>query len=199
VISRGVAASIGALDRQVAWPRPLDGEPGMSRNGGYDRYRGRLGRECLARARRPKYCKLATIPATTGSSGEAQIGLVARADSPVAEENASWKTGVIKVSHETIYRSLFVQKRGVLRRAASSSSSKRSMRRSKQLIRMAIDGGISRISSQSVSDAAVEDRQCLAIGRRSAVRAEQQLHRTLVERHTRYVMLAKVEVRTPRR
>jgi hypothetical protein len=30
-----------------------------------------------------------TIRATTGSSGEAQIGLVARADSRLAEENAS--------------------------------------------------------------------------------------------------------------
>src|SRR6266478_2457605 len=45
-------------------------------------------------------------------------------------------------------------------------------------IRMAIDGGISRISSQSVSGRRrLMIGRCLAIGRRSAVRAEQQLHR----------------------
>jgi len=50
---------------------------------------GACGRECLAR--RPKnYCKLATKSAATAScGGEAQIGLVARADSRLVEENAS--------------------------------------------------------------------------------------------------------------
>ena len=66
------------------------------------------------------------------------------------------------VSHETIYRSLFVQARGVLKKELLSHlRSKRTMRRSKPIdLRMAIDGGISRISSHSDSD-----RPRLRIGR----------------------------------
>jgi len=58
---------------------------------------------------------------------------------------------------------------------------------------MAIDGGISRISSQSVSDRPrLKIGRCLVIGREICFRAEQSYIATLVERHTRYVMLAKV-------
>jgi hypothetical protein len=60
---RRYGPSIGAIDRQVAWPLTLDGEPGNERNGGYDRYRAALADEnAWARARRPKCCKLANSP-----------------------------------------------------------------------------------------------------------------------------------------
>src|SRR5512132_2915158 len=43
---RRYGPSIGTIDRQVAWPLTLDGEPGNdSRNGGYDRYRATLADE----------------------------------------------------------------------------------------------------------------------------------------------------------
>jgi DNA-binding CsgD family transcriptional regulator len=59
----------------------------MSRNGGYDRYRAALADEnAWARSRRPKCCKLANSPRLRQA---AQIGLVARADSRLVEENAS--------------------------------------------------------------------------------------------------------------
>src|SRR3979490_1537302 len=63
-----------------------------------------------------------------------------------------------------------------------------------RLIRMAIDGGISRISSQSVSDRPrLKIGRCLAIGREICCPARTiATSRPLVERHTRYVMLAKV-------
>ncbi len=89
--------------------------------------------EAWARARRPKCCKLANSPAATTGSGQAQIGLVARTDSlkrthPEGECN--------RVSHETIYRSLFVQARGVVKKELLSHlRSKRSMRRYSRLIR----------------------------------------------------------------
>ena len=59
---------------------------------------------------------------------------------------------------------------------------------------MAIDGGISRISSQSVSDRRrLKIGQCLAIGKAiSCLGRTTATSRPLVERHTRYVMLAKV-------
>jgi len=62
----------------------------MSRNGGCDRYRATLADEnAWARARRPNIVNWRTVRATTGSSGEAQIGLVARADSRLLKRNAS--------------------------------------------------------------------------------------------------------------
>jgi hypothetical protein len=62
----------------------------ISRNGGYDRYRAALADEqAWVRARRPKRCKLAKPATTTGSGEKAQIELVARADSRLAEESAS--------------------------------------------------------------------------------------------------------------
>jgi len=74
VISRGITAHQSA--RSIA--RLLGRSPStvsreMSRNGGYDRYRATLADEnAWARARRPKYCKLATNPrlrrAVAGSS-----------------------------------------------------------------------------------------------------------------------------------
>src|SRR5438128_10745028 len=92
MICRGVTAHQSA--RSIArWlgrsPSTVSRE--MSRNGGCDRYRPTLADEnAWARSRRPKCCKLANSPQATAScGGEAQIGLVARADSRLAEENAS--------------------------------------------------------------------------------------------------------------
>jgi IS30 family transposase len=72
-----------------------------------------------------------------------------------------------QVSHETIYRSLFVQTRGVLKKEllVIFDRSARCVAPSR-LIRTAIDGGISRISSQSVSDRRrLKIGRCLAIGK----------------------------------
>jgi DNA-binding CsgD family transcriptional regulator len=92
VISRGITAHQSARSMAKLLGRsPSTISREMSRNGGYDRYRATLANEnAWARARHPKYCKLATNPRLRqGSGGEAQIGLVARADSRLAEENAS--------------------------------------------------------------------------------------------------------------
>ncbi len=57
---RCYGTSIGSVDRKATWPLTLDGEPGKSRNGGYNRYRATLADEnASARSRRPKCCKLA--------------------------------------------------------------------------------------------------------------------------------------------
>jgi len=58
---------------------------------------------------------------------------------------------------------------------------------------MAIDEGISRISSQSVSDRRwLKIGRCPAIGKICCPAPNNSYIATLVERHTRYVMLAKV-------
>jgi IS30 family transposase len=100
-----------------------------------------------------------------------------------------------RVSHETIYRSLFVQARGVLKKELLGHlRSKRTIRRSKQAgLNGDSRGQIKDIVSISQRPAAVEDRAVpghwegdLLAGSKNSYIA------TLVERHTRYVMLAKV-------
>src|SRR6202140_2929716 len=87
------------------------------RNGGYDRYRAALANETAwARARRPKRCKLANNPRLR----QAVANKLRLNWSP--EQIAGWLErwrpgdGCNHVSHETIYRSLFVQARGVLKK-----------------------------------------------------------------------------------
>jgi IS30 family transposase len=169
VICRGITAHQSA--RSIA--RLLGRSPStvsreMSRNGGYDRYRATLADEnAWARARRPKYCKLATNPRLR----QAVAGKLRLDWSP--EQIAGWlkrthpEDGCNQVSHETIYRSLFVQTRGVLKKELLRHlRSRRTMRRSKPVDPMAIDGGISRISSQSVSDRPrLKIGRCLATGK----------------------------------
>ena len=100
------------------------------------------------------------------------------------------------VSHETIYRSLFIQARGVLKKQLLQClRSKRVMRRPKKATLK--DKGLGQIpEAVSISErpASVEDRAVpghwegdLIEGSRGTFIA------TLVERHTRYVMLVKVK------
>jgi IS30 family transposase len=99
------------------------------------------------------------------------------------------------VSHETIYRSLFVQARGVLKKELLGHlQSKRTIRRSKRADPNGDRRGqITDLVSIRERPAAVEDRAVpghwegdLLSGSKNSYIA------TLVERHTRYVMLAKV-------
>src|SRR5258705_13446872 len=64
VISRGITAHRSARSMAKLLGRsPSTISREMSRNGGYDRYRATLADEnAWARARRPKYCKLANNP-----------------------------------------------------------------------------------------------------------------------------------------
>ncbi len=103
--------------------------------------------------------------------------------------------GANRVSHETIYRSLFVQARGVLKKELlQHHRSKRTIRRSKEARRKGVGRGqIADMVSISERPASVEDRAVpghwegdLLSGSKNSYIA------TLVERQTRYVMLAKV-------
>jgi IS30 family transposase len=168
----------------------------ISRNGGYDRYRAALADEqAWGRARRPKRCKLANnLRLRQAVAGKLRLNW-----SP--EQIAGWlkrthpDDGSCHVSHETIYRSLFVQARGVLKKELLGHlRSRRTIRRSK---RAGLDGDrrgqIKDLVSIRQRPAAVEDRAVpghwegdLLSGSKNSYIA------TLVERHTRYVMLAKV-------
>src|SRR5438132_11944317 len=118
VISRGVTTHQSA--RSIA--RLLGRSPStvsreMNRTGGCDRYRATLADENAgARARRRTCCKLATSPRLR----RAVAGKLRLDWSP--EQIAGWlkrthpEDEYNQVSHETIYRRLFVQKRGVLKK-----------------------------------------------------------------------------------
>jgi len=166
------------------------------RNGGQGCYRANQADQAAwDRARRPKTCKLAEnhslarIVATKlpWLWSPEQIAGWLKCAYPDEENN--------QVSHETIYRSLFIQARGILKKEWLQHLRRtRAMRRSRHHTQKSDDRR--RIpDAVSISDrpATVEDRAVpghwegdLLCGDRSSQIA------TLVERQTRYVMLVKV-------
>ena len=196
-ISRGIAAHQSARSMARLLGRSASTvSRELSRNGGYDRYRAAPADEkAWVRARRLKRCKLASNPGLR----QAVARKLRLNWSP--EQIAGWLTRThpddegYRVSHETIYRSLFVQARGVLKKELLGHlRSKRTIRRSQRM-----DpnddrrGQIKDIVSIRQRPAAVEDRAVpghwegdLLSGSKNSYIA------TLVERHTRYVMLVKI-------
>ena len=168
----------------------------VRRNGGYDRYRAaEADARAWIRTRRPKRCKLANSPwLREVVSRKLRLNW-----SP--EQIAGWlKRGhpgeeSYQVSHETIYRSLFVQARGVLKKELLQHlRSKRTIRRSKQATQKGSDHGqIKDMISIRERPASVEDRAVPGHWEGDLLSGSKNSHiATLVERHTRYVMLAKV-------
>jgi len=117
-ISRGIARgqTVRAMARALGRaPSTISRE--MGRHGGRTRYRaGRADRRAWRRARRPTACRLATRrPLRTAVAAK-----LAQQWSPQQISHGLRRTfrsdPEMQVSHETIYRSLFVQSRGVLKR-----------------------------------------------------------------------------------
>jgi len=196
-ISRGLAAhqSARSIARRLGRSASTVSRE-LRRNGGYDCYRASLAdAQAWHRARRPKRCKLATSPRLCQAvasrlrlhwSPEQIAGWLKRAH----PEDESYQ-----VSHETIYRSLYVQARGVLKKELLGYlRSKRTIRRSR---RVNPDGDrraqIKDLVSISQRPASVEDRAVPGHWEGDLLSGSKNSHiATLVERHTRYVMLAKV-------
>src|SRR4249919_2321544 len=196
-ISRGIAAYQSARSMaRLLGHSPSTVSREISRNGGYDRYRAaQADEQAWARSHRPKRCKLADSPQLRQAVvsklrlnwSPEQIAACRKRRHP--EHRSS------RVSHETIYRSLFVQARGVLKKELLSHlRTKRSMRRSQP-----VDpngdrrGHIKDIVSIRQRPAAVEDRAVPGHWEGDLLSGPNNSYiATLVERHTRYVMLAKV-------
>ncbi len=183
-IARSLGRSASTISREVR------------RNGGAERYRAaRSDQAAWDRALRPKPCKLACRPALARTVS----AKLRRNWSP--EQIAGWLKRTWpgephnQVSHETIYRSLFIQTRGVLKKELLDHlRARRTIRRSRHatLKRNGL-GQIKDAVSISERPASVEDRAVpghwegdLIGGSRNSYVA------TLVERHSRYVMLVKV-------
>jgi len=174
----------------------------LRRNGGSERYRAASAdRRAWDRALRPKPCKLAMHEPLR----RIVAGKLAQNWSP--EQIAGWlrrtypDDEAYRVSHETIYRSLFVQARGVLKKELQAHlRSQRAIRRSRHATAKGdqrgriVDAVSIRERPVSVEDRAVPghwEGDLLCGSANSYII-------TLVERHSRYVMLAKVANRDSR-
>jgi len=168
----------------------------LKRNGGQESYRAsQADASAWDRGCRPKTCKLAQNRALARLvAGKLQLQW-----SP--EQIAGWLKQTYpddtsrQVSPETIYRSLFIQARGALKKELVEHLRRsRVMRRSRHHTQKTADHGrITDAVSISERPASVEDRAVpghwegdLLFGSKNSQIA------TLVERHTRYVMLVKV-------
>jgi IS30 family transposase len=197
VISRGIAAchSFRAIARQLCRPASTVSRE-IRRNGGPDKYRAACSDQAAwERALRPKLCKL---------SGNAYLQRVISEKLVIhwsPEQIAGWlkrrhsDEEHHQVSHETIYKSLFVQTRGVLKKELMRHlRTKRTIRRSRHasLKRDGL-GQITDAASIRERPASVEDRAVPGHWEGDLIGGSKNSYiATLVERHTRYVMLAKV-------
>lgn len=186
---RSIAASLGRAPSTVGRE--------IGRNGGRQHYRAsQADRAAWDRARRPKRCKLARNRALAHVVAQKlqlewspqQIAGWLKRSYPDNER--------FQVSHETICRTLFIQARGALKRELLQHLRRsRGMRRSRQHSQKTSDHGrITGTVSIRERPPQAEDRAVpghwegdLLFGSNHSQIA------TLVERHSRYVMLARVK------
>ena len=197
-ISRGIVANLSfrAIASQLGRsPSTISRE--VNRNGGCHRYRAtQAERNSWDRALRPKICKLAMnrplarkveLKLRRKWSPEQIAGWLKR-QNPSDEYN--------HVSHETIYRSLFIQTRGALKKELQAYlRSKRSIRRAKHSTLKGIGlGGMPNAISIRERPASVEDRAVPGHWEGDLIEgSNKSFIATLVERHSRYVMLVKLK------
>ena len=196
-ISRGLATgdSFRMLARRLGRP-PSTVSREVGRHGGRQGYRAAVADAAAwDGARRPQRCRLAERPALCAHVAEKlavdwspqQIAGWLRRTYPHARD--------MQVSHETIYRSLFVQSRGVLKQELLRHLRRRkTMRRGKHATAIGqprgqiVDAVSIRERPPSVEDRAVPGHWegDLLSGRANSHIA------TLVERHSRFVMLVRL-------
>ena len=169
----------------------------VKRNGGSDNYRATQAEQAAwDRAHRPKACKLAGRPQLRRIVARKlrlhwspkQIAGWLKREYPGDETK--------QVSHETLYRSLFVQARGVLKKELQQYLRRqRSIRRSRHTsLKQDGLGQIANMASIRERPAAVEDRALPGHWEGDLIAGSHNSYiATLVERYTRYVMLVKVE------
>ncbi|MEH6569365.1 MAG: IS30 family transposase, partial [Halioglobus sp.] len=195
---RGVAShlSLRSIASQLGRSPSTIGRE-IKRNGGYDSYRAaQADQAAWDRACRPKLCKLAgNRPLSRTVSTKLELNW-----SP--EQIAGWLKREYpgeecnQVSHETIYRSLFVQARGVLKKELLQHlRTKRAIRRSKHAsLKKDGLGQIKNAVSIRERPASVEDRAIPGHWEGDLIAGSKNSYiATLVERHSRYVMLVKVK------
>jgi IS30 family transposase len=196
-ISRGIVAGRSVRSIASALARaPSTVSREIRRNGGERRYRAAgADKRAWKQALRPKACKLAV-------HARLRQAVVLKLEANWSPEQiAGWlkrkypHTEARRVSHETIYRSLYVQARGALKKELMAHlRTQRRFRRSVHATqKTGVRGQIVNAVPISARPPSIEDRAVpghwegdLLCGSKNSFIV------TLVERHSRYVMLAKV-------
>jgi len=196
-ISRGVACK-----QSIRWiaarlnrsPSTISRE--VQRNGGLKAYRAtKADKATWERAHRPKPCKLAMNRALSDA-----VSIKLELEwSP--QQISGWlkrehpRNEAMQISHETIYKTLFIQARGALKKELQQHL------RSKRAIRRSVHSGKEYDTRGQIPDmvsirerpASVEDRALPGHWEGDLIAGSNNSYiATLVERHTRYVMLIKV-------
>jgi len=197
-ISRGLAANMTI--RQIAFklnraPSSICRE--INRNGGNASYRAHAAdNNAWDKARRPKLCNLVKNKALKDIVAD-KIRLKW---SP--EQISGWLKNMystdntMQISHETIYKSLFIQSRGALKKSLTTHlRTRRIMRRPKTAkIDRAPRGQIIDAISIRERPAYVEDRAIPGHWEGDLISGSQNTHMaTLVERFSRFTILVKVD------
>ena len=185
---RRIAADIGRAPSTVSRE--------ISRHGGIDHYRAtEADQAAWSRALRPKACLLS-------QRSRLRSVVAAKLASRWSPEQVSgWlvqqypNDQTMRVSHETIYRSLFIQARGVLKKELIAHlRSRRMMRRSKHSTTKGQPRG-QIIDAVSIRErpAEVDDRAVPGHWEGDLLSGARNSHiATLVERHSRFTLLVKV-------
>jgi IS30 family transposase len=194
-ISRGLAAglSIRRMAGQMGRaPSTVSRE--VARNGGVRDYRAKAADEAAwTRACRPKKCKLSSLPRLREEVARQlrqnwspeQISRRLQAEHPHDSE--------MRVSHETIYQTLFVQARGVFRKELTEHLRRSGYIRRAKKLQATHQGGIVDAISIRERPAEVEDRAVPGHWEGDLLAGGRSTHiATLVERRTRFVILVKI-------
>lgn len=198
-ISRGLSAgySLQRIASEInRSPSTISRE--ISRNGGRESYRANKADERAWRqAKRPKRCILA-------KNRKLQLLVAERLQLDWSPEQISgWlklqypSDSGMQVSHETIYRSLFIQARGVLKKElVKHLRSRRGMRRSRHFTTEAVEPKTSIVDAVSIRERPpeVEDRAVPGHWEGDLISGSRNSHiATLVERQSRFTMLVQVD------
>jgi IS30 family transposase len=186
---RGIAARLGRAASTVSRE--------LRRNGGRRGYRAaEAERRAWQRARRPQRCKLARSPRL------AALVAAKLAEDWSPEQIAGWlreRAGgdeTLRVSHETIYLTLFVQARGALKRELVEHLRRAGATRRPRAARRGNCGQGQIVGAVSISERPAEaaDRAVPGHWEGDLLAGGANSHMaTLVERHSRYVLLIALE------
>lgn len=197
-ISRGIAASSSIRQIAISIGRaPSTVSREIARHGGRDRYRAsEADSRAWDSARRPKPCRLAArhrLRCVVAQKlkldwSPEQISGWLKSEFPNDED--------MRVSHEAIYRTLFIQARGVLKKELIAHLREVRLMRSSQ--KATTEGQLRGQIADAVSirqrPAEVEDRAIPGHWEGDLLSGSNNTHMaTLVERHSRFTMLVKVE------
>jgi IS30 family transposase len=199
-ISRGLAADDSArriADRLGRAPSTITRE--IRRHGGTSEYRAaRADAAAWQAAQRPKRCRLATHARL-----RAVVVAKLRADwSP--QQIAAWLVTTypddpaMQVSHETIYHTLYVQTRGALKKELTAHLRRRRLMRHSRAATTRGHGQGQLIDAVSIRErpASAADRAVPGHWEGDLLAGTATSHiATLVERHSRYVLLVRVPAR----